>query len=115
MTQGEVLEVIDRFNAAWNAHDLEGALALVSDDCVFESTSPPPDGERHQGRAAVEAAWKAIFADTRSHFEVEEVFVAGDRVVQRWCYEWGDGHVRGVDVMVVRSGQVVEKLSYVKG
>jgi hypothetical protein len=28
------------FNAAWAEHDLVAALALTSDDCVFESTSP---------------------------------------------------------------------------
>jgi hypothetical protein len=46
---------------------------------------------------------------------VEELIGAGDRVVQRWRYEWGDGHVRGVDVFTVRDARVAEKLSYVKG
>jgi hypothetical protein len=36
-------------------------------------------------------------------------------VVARWRYEWGDGHVRGVDVFRVRDGLVAEKLAYVKG
>ena len=38
-----------------------------------------------------------------------------DRVVQTWRYDWGDGHVRGVDLFVVRDGLVAEKRSYVKG
>ena len=107
--------VVSRFNAAWNDHDLSAALALTSEDCVFEATSPAPDGERAVGRAAVGAAWKPIFDDKRSHFTVEESFAAGSRVVQRWRYDWGDAHVRGVDVITVREGQVAEKLSYVKG
>jgi hypothetical protein len=33
----------------------------------------------------------------------------------RWRYDWGDGHVRGVDVIRVRDGQIAESLAYVKG
>ena len=106
--------IVSRFNAAWNDHDLSAALALTSNDCVFESTSPAPDGERFVGRAAIRGAWKPIFDDGRSHFTVEDSFAAGSRVVQRWRYDWGDGHVRGVDVITVNDGLVTEKLSYVK-
>jgi ketosteroid isomerase-like protein len=107
--------VVARFNAAWNDHDLAAALALTSDDCVFESSSPAPGGHRSVGREAVRAAWQPIFADQRSRFTVEELFTAGSRVVQRWRYDWGDGYVRGVDVITVEDGLVTEKLSYVKG
>jgi ketosteroid isomerase-like protein len=106
--------IVSRFNAAWNGHDLPAALALTSNDCVFESTSPAPDGERFVGRAAIRAAWKPIFDDEHSHFTFEDFFTAGPRVVQRWRYDWGDGHVRGVDVITVKDGLVTEKLSYVK-
>jgi SnoaL-like domain len=48
-------------------------------------------------------------------FETEEMIDAGDRVVVRWRYSWGSGHVRGIDVFTVRDGLVAQKLSYVKG
>jgi ketosteroid isomerase-like protein len=115
MTDGDAESVVARFNEVWGAHDLERTLDLLTDDAVFEATGPAPDGKRHVGRAAIEAAWKAIFDDRSSRFEAEEVFVAGDRVVQRWRYAWADGHVRGIDVFRVRDGKVAEKLSYVKG
>ena len=111
----DALDVVDRFGAAWAAHDLDAALALVTDDCVFDATGPAPDGSRHQGPDAIRQAWKAIFDDTASRFEAEETFAAGDRVVQLWRYSWDGGHVRGVDVFKVRHGKVSEKLSYVKG
>lgn len=111
----DALAVVETFGAAWADHDLDVALALVTDDCVFDSTGPPPDGARHVGREAIRSAWQAIFEDAASRFEAEETFAAGDRVVQRWCYTWADGHVRGVDVFRVRDGRVAEKLSYVKG
>ena len=115
MDEGGVRALIDRFNAAWGDHDLDATLALCTDDLVFESTGPAPDGERCEGHAAVRGAWQPIFEDPNAVFEVEEAVVAGDRLVQRWRYDWGDGHVRGVDVFRVRDGRVAEKLSYVKG
>ena len=115
MTDAETSDLITRFNEAWGAHDLDATLALCADDVVFEGTGPAPDGERHQGQGAARAAWKPIFDDADAQFTAEDSFVAGDRYVQRWRYDWGDGHVRGVDVFRVRDGKVVEKLSYVKG
>lgn len=111
---GPAAEVVSRFNTAWAAHDLAGALAMISEDCVFESTSPP-DGERSTGRAAIAAAWKPIFDDPVSQFTVEDTIEAGDQVVQLWRYDWDGGHIRGVDVFAVADGKITKKLAYVKG
>jgi hypothetical protein len=107
-------DVVNRFNAAWGAHDLAATIALISDDCVFESTAPP-DGQRYVGPTAISAAWQPIFDDTASRFTVEDSFTAGAHVVQRWRYDWDGGHVRGVDLFTVRNGLVAEKIAYVKG
>ena len=112
---GEAEAAAARFNLAWSQHDLAAALALISEACVFESTSPAPDGQRSVGKAAIRAAWQPIFDDASSQFTVEEFFTAGPRVVQRWRYDWDGGHVRGVDVMTVAAGLITAKLSYVKG
>jgi ketosteroid isomerase-like protein len=109
------LQVVGAFGKAWADHDLDTALGLVTDDCVFDATGPAPDGNRHVGRPAIRTAWQAIFEDTTARFEEEETFAAGDRVVQRWRYSWDGGHVRGVDVFRIHEGKVAEKLSYVKG
>jgi ketosteroid isomerase-like protein len=109
------LEVVQTFGAAWADHDLDTAVSLITDDCVFDATGPAPDGTRHVGHEEIRQAWKAIFDDSSSRFEVEETFSAGDRVVQRWRYSWPGGHVRGVDLFKVRDGKVAEKLAYVKG
>lgn len=111
---------IERFNEAFNRHDVEAVMDLMTDDCVFENTIPPPDGERYQGADAVREFWQRFFDSTPSaRFETEELFTAGDRAVVRWVFHWegegGPGHVRGVDVFRIRGGRVAEKLSYVKG
>jgi ketosteroid isomerase-like protein len=110
------LATIERFNDAFNRHDIDAVMALMTEDVVFENTSPPPDGERHEGQAAVRAFWEHFFAGSPgAHFEAEESLASGDRCVVRWRYSWGDGHIRGVDLFRVRDGKVAEKLSYVKG
>jgi ketosteroid isomerase-like protein len=109
------LKVVAAFGAAWADHDLDAALAMVADDCVFDATGPAPDGTRCVGVEAIRAVWSSIFDDQSSQFDEEEAFQAGDRVVQRWRYSFNGGHVRGVDLFRVRDGKVTEKLSYVKG
>ena len=114
-------DAVNRFNDAFNARDVDAIMELMTDDVVFENTSPSPDGERHEGQAAVRAFWEAMFASTpHTRFDTEELFAAGDRCAVRWRYSWTDGdgnegHVRGVDVLKVRDGKIAEKLSYVKG
>ena len=112
------LEAVQRFNEAFNRHDVGGVMAMMTADCVFENTQPSPDGERFVGAAAVRAFWTRFFDSTPgARFETEEIFATGDRAVVRWVFHWddADGHVRGVDVMRVRDGKVAEKLAYVKG
>ena len=114
------LAVIERFNAAFNLHDVPAIMALMTDDCVFDSTRPTPDGERFVGRDAVRRFWEGFFTRSpHARFEFEEAFATGDRAVVRWVYHWVrdgvPGHVRGIDLFRVRDGKVAEKLSYVKG
>ena len=110
-----------RFNQAFASRDVEAIMARMTDDCVFESTGPAPDGVRHEGAEAVRRAFADLFLTTRDPvIREEESFISGDRATVRWTYSWTDedgspGHVRGVDVMRFRDGLVSEKLSYVKG
>ena len=45
------VEVVKTFGTAWANHDLDAALALTTEDCVFDATGPAPDGTRHVGDA----------------------------------------------------------------
>jgi ketosteroid isomerase-like protein len=111
----EPIEVVTAFGDAWASHDLDATLALISEDCVFESTGPPPDGVQSVGKAAIRKAWQPIFEDASATFEPELTFASGEHVIQLWRYSWSNGHVRGVDVFLVRDDLVAEKRSYVKG
>jgi uncharacterized protein (TIGR02246 family) len=115
------LEVINRFNEAFNRHDAQAVMALMTEDCVFDNTYPPPDGERFEGQDAVRRFWEEFFRSSPDAvFQAEETIVHEDRCIIRWRYDWTNpdgsrGHVRGVDVLRVRDGKVAEKFAYVKG
>ncbi len=117
----ETLGAIERFNEAFESHAVPAIMACMTPDCVFESTYPPPDGERLEGQDAVRGAWEALFQSSPdARFEAEEVIPAGDRCTVRWVYRYSNRqgepqHLRGVDVFRVRDGKVAEKYSYVKG
>jgi ketosteroid isomerase-like protein len=111
---------VEHFNDAFNQHNPDAVALLLTEDTVFEDTSPAPDGLRIEGKAAVASFWRGWFArNPDARFETEEMIVSGDRAVVRWVYRkirngqpW---HLRGVDVFTVRDGKVAAKLAYVKG
>ena len=118
---GPVHAALAGFSAAFASGDVDAIMARMTHDCVFESTGPAPDGQRHEGQSAVRKVWEELFGSTADpKFTDEETFVSGDRAVVRWRFTWtnddaSEGHVRGVDVVRLRDGLVAEKLSYVKG
>src|SRR5262245_2108000 len=99
----EAVAVVNRFNEVFNRHDVDAIMELMTEDCVWDNTRPPPDGTRLVGQQDVRRGWMAFFARSpHAHFETEEMFAAGDRVVVLWLYRWvrdgQPGRVRGVDV-----------------
>lgn len=110
-------DVIQRYNDAFERHDAALLSELIAPDCVIENSTPAPSGSRHVGREACLALWGRLATSPDLNLAVEEVFVAGERAVVRWNLRWGEGEsnsVRGVNVMRVRNGLIVEALGYSK-
>jgi ketosteroid isomerase-like protein len=110
-------EVIKRFNDAFVQRDPGKLVDLVADDCVMEGAQPAPNGTRYEGYDACLRFWQELIADLDGSFEPEDVVVSGDRATIRWRYRFGEGDensVRGVNLMHVRDGKIVEALGYVK-
>jgi len=111
---------VERFNDAFNRHDANALSDLLTDDTVFEDTSPAPDGRRVEGKTAVAEFWRAWFLrNADAKFDAEEMIVSGNRATVLWVYRkvrngqpW---HLRGVDVFAVQDGKIAAKLAYVKG
>jgi hypothetical protein len=110
--------ILQRFNDVFLSHNPDALRDLVADDCVIENTQPAPDGSRHQGKEACVALWTRIATTPGAHFEPESIVARGDRGEIRWRLVWGPDHAsseRGVNLMRVRDGRIVEAQGYVKG
>ena len=119
--QADVIELLDRFAEAWNRHDLDALMSMMSDDCVFEaSAGPEVNGQRNEGQQAVRAAYAAVF-DTFQDARWANCrhFIAGNRGVSEWTFtgtrkDGGRVEVNGCDLFTFRDGQIVVKNSYRK-
>lgn len=110
--------ILHRFNEVFLKHDPAALDDLVAEDCIIENTQPAPDGSLHQGKQACIALWTRIAAMQDAHFEPESITARGDRGEIRWRLVWGQEpgeSVRGVNLMRVRDGRIVEACGYVKG
>ena len=110
-------DVVHQFNAAFVRHDASLLDGLIAEDCVMESVEPAPDGTRVVGREACLTFWKNLANNRDGSFSDEHILVFGDNAIIRWRYRFGPGlskYVRGVNVMRLRDGLIVEALGYVK-
>jgi ketosteroid isomerase-like protein len=115
MKIGKTSEIVHRFNRAFEEHDPELLDDIIGQNCVMESIQPAPDGTRYEGYDVNLAFWRAMAADRANRFESEEIFVMGDRANIRWRFHFGGGgSLRGVSLIRVRDGRIVEALAYAK-
>ena len=117
----DLLALLDRFAAAWNRHDLDALMSMMTDDCVFQaSAGPDVDGRRHEGKPAVRAAYAAVFEMfPDAHWANPRHLVAGLRGVSEWTFTGTpkDGkavEVTGCDLFTFRDGKIAIKNSYRK-
>lgn len=121
LSREEIRSAIEVWNLAWERYDLDGVLALMRDDIVFDNWT----GGRAEGKEALRKAWTPWFAEGGFRFIEEDLFIdeADQKVLFRWVLEWPcrekgfEGKLerrRGVDVMHFRNGKMRRKLTYSK-
>jgi steroid delta-isomerase-like uncharacterized protein len=113
--------LLSQFAAAWNRHDIEGLLALVTEDCVFETAAgPTAKGAIFAGKAALRTAFPAAWTTWPDARWEEAVHVAaGDRAFSEWTFRGTDRagvaiEVRGVDLFEILDGLIARKDTYRK-
>src|SRR4051795_8339693 len=77
----ELQQTIDRYNAAWNAHDLDAIMAMHAPDMVFENhtAGESATGEKARGHiGSIFESWPDIAFTTR------RLYVREGLVVQEW-------------------------------
>lgn len=105
--------VIDQFNAAFRDRAPEKLIDIIADDCVMEGTGPAPNGNAWTGYDECLAGWQALATDETIRFETEHVDVHGEQAVIRWRVTGAENY-RGVNLMRLRDGKIVEALGYGK-
>jgi steroid delta-isomerase-like uncharacterized protein len=74
-------ETIERYNAAWNEHDLDAIMAMHAPDMVFENHTAGESAEGEAARAHIGAifeTWPDI------EFTTRRLYVREGLVVQEW-------------------------------
>ena len=127
MDGAELQDLIDRYNAAWNAHDVETIVSMHTDDSVFENHVT---GDRYVGPEAIGQAVASIFSVFPDlTFESRRAYIRDDLVVQEWTARGthrgpmtrsgivveptgGSVEYKGMDVIPIRDGLVARKDVY---
>jgi len=109
-----VRQLIERYNAAWNAQDLDTIHELHDPDVVFHNHTA---GERAEGAEAVRDHIARIFANAPDlRFQTRDLRNGDDFAVCEWTatatrdgsrVEWD-----GVDVFPLRDGRILRKDVY---
>ncbi len=77
----ELKDTIDRYNEAWNAHDLDAIMAMHAPDMVFENHTAGESAIGEDVRAHIGSifeTWPDI------EFATRRLYVREDLVVQEW-------------------------------
>ena len=107
-------QMIERYNEAWNAHDVEAIVAFHAPDMVFENHTA---GERMTG-AEVGPHLARIFENWPDlAFRGRRLYARNELVVSEWTATATDSQGRrlewdGVDIFPVRDGLILRKDVY---
>ena len=113
--------ILEDFADAWNRHDIDTLMSLMTDDCVFESgTGNDVSGTTFEGREAVRRgfmlAWQTV-PDAR--WMNAHHFISGERGVSEWTFTGTNTggqyiEVKGCDIFHFRGDKIVRKNSFRK-
>ncbi len=121
---------IERYNGAWNDHDVPGIVALHAEDSVFENHTT---GDVNVGHRQIELAIRGIFTVFPDlWFEARRQYFAENLCVQEWTARGThEGKMvrsgieveptgrsveyRGMDIIPMRDGLIARKDVYSDG
>lgn len=121
MTDARLIDLLDEFAKAWNRHDCDALLSMMTDDGVFETAAGPEHyGARHAGSEALRSAFSAVFeAFPDASWNDARHLACGDRGFSEWTFRGTDRsgnkvEVRGVDLFTFRDGRIARKDTFRK-
>ena len=110
MNAGEVAELIERYNGAWNRQDLDTIHELHHPEIVFDNHTA---AERAEGADAVREHIAAIFRNNPDlRFSTVSLRTGDDFAVCEWTASARGVEWDGVDVFPIRNGLIARKDVY---
>jgi ketosteroid isomerase-like protein len=105
-----VRELIERYNAAWNAQDVDAIHSEHHPDIVFHNHTAD---ERAEGADVVREHIARIFENNPTlRFTTRSLQVGEDFAVCEWTASTGTREWDGVDVFPIRDGKIARKDVY---
>ena len=122
MVNTDLLFLVEKFVAAWNAHDIDALMeCMSSDDCVFyASAGSGARGDAFIGFDEVKKSYEAVFQKfPDGKWKNAKHFISGNRGLSEWLFTGttADGAksiVPGIDVYEFANGKIKVKDSYRK-
>jgi hypothetical protein len=121
MNKEDAIRLMERHATAWNAHDIDGLLKLLTADCVYDaSAGPHAYGERYVGEPALRKAFAAIWAGfPNARWDEVEHSVCGDHGFSTWTFRGTNvsgqrTEVKGLDHLRFRDGRICYKDTFRK-
>src|ERR1700682_3491457 len=121
MSDPDSIALLERFIAAWNAHDVEALLDCMTEDGVFRaSAGPAPFGGTAVGGDALSQAYAAIWqVYPDAQWTKARHFASGPDACSQWIFTGtkADGtkvEVQGCDLFTLRDGKIAVKNSFRK-
>lgn len=114
-------ELIDAFGEAFNRHDAEALVSMMTEDCVFYTVGGAEVyGNAITGRAAVKAAFEGVWkAMPDAHWRALNSFVDADNGLSFWHFTGSnsDGSrvdAHGCDICTFKDGKIDTKNTFRK-
>src|ERR1700741_2016526 len=102
-----VRDLIERYNAAWNAQDLDAIDELHDPDIVFDNHTAD---ERAEGAPAVRDHIAPIFRNNPPlRFTTRSLYVGDDFAVCEWTASTGSEEGGGGDGFPLRDGKIARE------
>ena len=115
------VEFLVAFADAWNRHDVDDLVSVMTHACIFESSGGENVSRtRFEGAEAVRKGYSKSWNDfPDAKWNNARHFVQGDRGVSEWIFTGtnADGkrsEVAGCDIFTFRDGKIHVKNSYRK-
>ena len=114
-------KLLQEYSDAWNEHDIDKIMKMMTEDCVFEPGGGPERyGVRFEGAEAVRERFIEVWTDIPDVKFENAVHFSQDNY---GCSEWtivgttksgSKIEVDGCDVFTLEGGKIKSKRSYVK-